>query len=386
MNTKFSFFPYQAVNYKAAQRRLDRKAKQGWSLKHVYLGCIARFQKVEKTSHFVDLDIRGAYDDPDADYLQLCSDAGWELVQRLRGMLIFRAARGASPVPIQTDGELEWERFWNKYRPRIWTTLIVLASIGLLAFMLAVQSGRSITSMLATNYGLLYGCYLALGIVYVVLESVHSRWYLARCRRSGHVEDPGVVSTFLDSIYCLSTPLLCLIFLFGFVEPFRGKTADLSLYPINSEYSATVEACREWPVLMACDLGLPDSRDSRRLRGYRSLLVDFLEYSELTDGEGPEPALYILTTERYDCVGESLAKLVMAQRKRETQNGAFLWGKLEWEPAPALGFDESYTCRDHSYLLFREDDIVVLAGCTDFDLTSPQGLEAIRERILERSS
>lgn len=386
MNTKFGFFPYQAMNYKAAQRWLDRKAEQGWSLKHVHLGCLARFQKVEKTSHFVDLDIRSAYDDPDADYLQLCSDAGWELVQRLRGMLIFRAAPGASPVPIQTDGELEWERFWEKYRPRIWTTLLVLASMALLALMLAILPRGSITSVLATNQGLLYGLYLMLGIVYILFEGVHSKWYLARCRRSGQVEDPGVISTLLDSIYCLSTPLLCLILLLGFVESFWGKTVDLSLYPINDEYSATVEACREWPVLMASDLGLPDSKDSRRLTGHRSLLVDFLEYRELTDGEGPEPAVYILTTERYDCISESLAKLVMAQRKRETKNGAFLWGELEWEFAPGLGFDESFTCREHSYLLFREDNVVALVGCRDFDLTSPQGLEAICERVLNRSS
>ena len=95
MNTEFRFFPYEAMNYKAAQAWLDRKAAQGWGLARIYLGCIARLQRAEQPSHFVDLDIRSGFDgDTDADYLQLCSDAGWELVQSLRGMLLFRSAPG----------------------------------------------------------------------------------------------------------------------------------------------------------------------------------------------------------------------------------------------------------------------------------------------------
>lgn len=76
MNTRFGFFPYDAINYKAAQAGLDRRAAQGWALKHVYFGCIARFRRAERPSHFVDLDIRSGLDEgADADYLQLCADA-----------------------------------------------------------------------------------------------------------------------------------------------------------------------------------------------------------------------------------------------------------------------------------------------------------------------
>lgn len=387
MNKRFGFFPYEAMNYKAAQAWLDRMAEQGWGLQHVYLGCIAWFRKEIKPKHFVDLDIRGAYEDSDADYLQLCSDAGWEFIQNLRGMLLFRAAPGTSPVPIQTDGELEWERFWSKYRPRIWSTLLILACVGLAALLLSLPSRTSQVVMLASNYGLLYLLYFAFTIVYAVLEGIHSRWYLARCRKSGRVENPGTLSTVLDSFYRLRAPLLLLLLFFMLIEPFGfGKTVDLNWYPMHNEYTAAVDACRKWPVLMASDLDLPDSEDSRRLTGRGSIFVDYLEYRELTHGEGPEASLHILTTERYDCFHTALAEFVLAMRQRETRNGAFLWGELDWKPAPELGFDESYTCRDNGYLLLRQGKVVVLVGCTDYDLTSPQSLEVIRERVLDRPS
>ena len=385
MNTKFGFFPYEAMNYKSAQAQLDRRAAQGWELRHIYLGCIARFRRADRPAHFVDLDIRGTMDEgADPDYLQLCADAGWELVQTLRGMLLFRTAAGRSPAPIQTDGELEWERFWEKYRPRLWTTLLVLFCVGVTALLLMTFPTRwNIPAMLATGLGLLYLLYLASAILYVLAQSLHSRWYLAKCRRASRVEDPGPLATALDSLDRLQTPLLLLILFFTFAQPLGfGKTVDLEWYPMNGEYTATVEACRAWPVVTASDLGLPDSEDSRRLEGSRSVFMDFLSYSELTGGEGPDSPLHILTTERYDCLSGSLAKWVVSQRRKETQNGSFLWGDLDWEPAPGLGFDESYTCRDNTYLLFRQGKVAALVGCDGLDLTAPRNLDAVRARIL----
>lgn len=383
MNTSFGFFPYEAMNYKAAQTWLNRKAAQGWGLKHIYLGCIARLQRMERPSHFVDLDIRGGFDGgTDVDYLQLCSDAGWELVQQLRGMLLFRSAPGKSPAPIQTDGELEWERFWKKYRPRIWSTLITIIAIGLVVFMLSLSTRQNLTVMLAVNSGLLYALYLILMILYTVLKWGHSKWYMSRCRRSNRVEDPGPVAIFVDSLYHLRIPVLCLILVGIITDNALGTTVDLDWYSPNETYTATTEACQEWPVLMAVDLNLPDSGYSRHLEGHRTVLMDFLEYRELIAQKESDVPPYILTTERYDCLTETLAKLAIAQRQKETRNGAFLWGELEWESASLTDFDECYTCREGSYLLFRQGKVVALVGCSGVNLATSQNLEVIRERIL----
>ena len=53
MRQKLGFFPYEAMNYKAGQAYLNRKEAQGWELRKVYLGCVARFEEAEKPRHFV---------------------------------------------------------------------------------------------------------------------------------------------------------------------------------------------------------------------------------------------------------------------------------------------------------------------------------------------
>lgn len=378
MNTKLGFFPYEAMNYKAAQRWLDRKARRGWALSRVYLGCIAHLQRQERPSHFVDLDIRKDYWDENHDYFQLCYDAGWEQLQSLRGMLLFRAAPGKSPAPIQTDGEIEWERFCKKYRPHIWSILRTLVCVALIAFLLSLRV--RMISYLTSNLSILCLLVLLSTGVCALSHEAYCWWYLNRCRRSRHVEDPGSLCTFLDAAYRLILFMFWLFFAISPILPIGGTTVGLDWYPAGGEYSATVEACQKWPVLMASDLDLPAGERSRHLHGRRSVLVDFLEYQETASGEGSP--LYILTTERYDCLSKHLAKLIIAQLWRETQNGAFPWGELDWEPAPGLGFDESYTCREGAYLLLRQGNVVALVGCTGLDLTSGQGLSTLRERVL----
>lgn len=384
---RLGFFPYEAMNYKAGQAYLDRKAAKGWSLRHIYLGCIARFDEGEHPRHFVDLDIRQFMDEePSTDYLQLCADAGWEHIQALRGMLFFRAAPGKDPAPIQTDAGLEWERFWKKYaRKNIITSLLVtLAAVGLLAvaFSATPGPGRSMTTVVSSNGALLYLISLILGLVSILMSFITTPLYLFRCRRSGQVETPGRIARLQDTLFQLHRPFYLIAACVAFAEILgAGTTVDLGLSRFNHEATATVEACREWPVVLASDLGLPDSKDSRHLDGHRSLFVEVLNYSELTDGEEPAAPLYILTTERYDCAFEPLARWAFDLRAWETRNGAFLWGELDWKEAPGLGFEESYVCRDGSYLLLRQGKVVALVGCSGVDLTTPENLQIVRTRL-----
>lgn len=384
---RLGFFPYDAMNYKAGQAYLDRKAAKGWALRHIYLNCVARFEKVEAPRHFVDLDIRQFMDEePDQDYIQLCADAGWEHIQTLRGMLFFRALPGRDPAPIQTDAGMEWERFWKKFARKSITTslLVLLASVGLLAVVLAMTPGpgRSVTTVVTSNSALLYLLSLILGLVGILISFITTPLYLFRCRRSGQVETPGQITYLQDALCQLYRPFYLIAACIALTELLgSGTTVDLGLSSFNHEATATVDACREYPVILASDLGLPDSEDSRHLDGHRSLLAEVLNYSELTDGEEPAAPLYILTTERYDCAFEPLAQLVFALRANETRNGAFLWGELDWEEAPALGFDEGYVCRDGNYLLLRQGKVVALVGCSGLDLTTPENLEIVCDRL-----
>lgn len=132
---------------------------------------------------------------------------------------------------------------------------------------------------------------------------------------------------------------------------------------------------------MAYDLNLPGQGNYRHLIGRNSPLADYLDYSELMDSQSDQDGICHITTERYDCSFEFLAKWTLWQRQRETRND-FIWGPLEWEPSDDLGFDESYICRNGSYLLFREGNIVALVGCCETDLTTSENLFVIRSRIL----
>lgn len=389
MKYALGFFPYEAMNYKAGQAYLDRKAAKGWGLRHIYLGCIALFGKAEKPRHFIDLDIRRHMDEePDQDYLQLCADAGWEHIQTLRGMLLFRGAEGQDPVPIQTDAGVEWERFWRQYARRNLITFLaaLLFLAALVAFVLTATpgQGRSMTAFIASHSALVYLLALGMGLVSILLSFVGIPLYLLRCRRSGRVETPGRVWAWVqDSLSRFYFPLYLLAACLSILEIWGtvGTTVDLGWSAFNQEYTATVEACRQWPVVMASDLGLRDSEDSRDLEGHRSLQGAFLKYSELTHGDSPEDPLYILTTERYECAGETLARWVFDLRARETRNGAFLWGELNWKPAPGLGFEESYTCREGEYLLLRQGNVVALVGCSGLDLTTPEHAAVVRDRL-----
>lgn len=155
---------------------------------------------------------------------------------------------------------------------------------------------------------------------------------------------------------------------------------DLAWTSFYPEYTATVEACRTYPVVMGEDLGLDSiGSDSRYLDGRRSVLADYLDYSEIV--EGPAGSAHILTTERYDCVFSWLARWTAEVRVKETARGAFLWGSLQWTEAPELGFDQCWTAGDGAYLLLRQGRVTALVGCTGLDLTSPEILDMLWIRL-----
>lgn len=52
--------------------------------------------------------------DARSDYLTLCGEAGWELLEEDGGLFYFRAKEGGDPAPIQTDKDMEWNYVWKK--------------------------------------------------------------------------------------------------------------------------------------------------------------------------------------------------------------------------------------------------------------------------------
>ena len=127
---KIRWFPYQLADAKAMAAELNRLAAEGWELEHIYLGLFARFRRTERRDLTYFLDWTSALED--AEYLQLCSDAGWAFVQSVGYLNFYAAKPDARPLPIQTDPELEYQRFQKK------TARNVLFSAAYLAVLLAV--------------------------------------------------------------------------------------------------------------------------------------------------------------------------------------------------------------------------------------------------------
>ena len=137
---KTRWFRYAAEDAKAAQAELDELGARGWELEEVGF-FTATFRRAERPRHcWVEparwASVRRKDETARADYLALCAEAGWELVGEDGGLFYFRAKEGEEPVPLQTDGAVEWEAVWKKaLHDQVWSIA------GLLLYWLAYAAG-----------------------------------------------------------------------------------------------------------------------------------------------------------------------------------------------------------------------------------------------------
>ena len=382
---KWSFFPFEATDYKAAQAWLDKKAEQGWVLDHIYLRRIARFVPAEGRYHCVELDLNTEWHtETGDDYLQLCEDAGWELVKNNPGLFIFRSKLGQHPVPIQSDETLEAERFWKKLVRKNFlislTAVLFYAALLVLGFFLG-ERVFAFSRYLCKNSSILLPFLLLFLTAEVLRELIRAiRAYIA-FRRHGTLPQQNRLTAWVFGIFTIVACALLIVWWGWDLAEDLGlnETVNVEWSLYSKEETATLELCQSYPVITAADLGLEYSDDCRYLDGQRSILVDFLDYSEITDGE--EGAVHILTTERYECVSETLAGWLFASRRDETTHRfGFTWGPLEWgETTSAYGFNRICFARNNAYLLAQDGDTVILVGATGIDLT--EHLDTIRQRV-----
>ena len=157
MNTAgWSLFTYPVMDIKAAEALLNRRAAEGWTLDRVYLGTFARFVPANTPEAWcVDWSRSGYSERPD--YLALCADAGWVLVQKVGAFNLYKAPAGTPP--IQTDSVEESRRFRQEVlRANFKGWIFLLAMILLLATLaLLVSDGswrQGLLDILLTQTGL----------------------------------------------------------------------------------------------------------------------------------------------------------------------------------------------------------------------------------------
>lgn len=154
--TSWSLFTYPVMDIKAAEALLNRRSAEGWTLDRVYLGTFAQFVPSDTRSAWcVDWSRPGYSERPD--YLALCADAGWTLVQKVGAFNLYKAPIGTPP--IQTDGAEEARRFRQEVlRANFKGWVFLLAMILLLAALVLLVSDDSwrsaLMAALLTNTGL----------------------------------------------------------------------------------------------------------------------------------------------------------------------------------------------------------------------------------------
>lgn len=385
MKYVWRIFPYLCVDYKAAQAWLERQGAEGLRLAGVHCRYLARFTREERPVHyFVDLAADGG-----ADYLQLCADAGWERVAQVQGMDLFASQPGQTPVPIQSDPVMEEKRFGRKF---VLTNL--LGMLGGLAFLvLALVLAAAMTSggrffdwterLFLVNSNLLVPPILLCGLTVVVWETATILLYWRRSRRAvAEGQAMPAPSPFWSrlrgDVNLVGKVLIDLFFLALVLELVGLLAGQQRQFDLDQ---AGREAYRAYPAVMAEDLGLPEG-EQRRLREIHSLLVpEYDNYFELTHtGEGESR---FVDSIRYRCRWEWTAELLYRLLRWECESqGVSVLSRGGTELLDAeLGFDAACTTPDGSYVLLRQGDVVALVGCESMDMTAPERLEMLWERL-----
>ena len=113
------WFSYEPEDAKAAQAHLNELAEEGLELEDVWY-CAAKFRRVEgrgapcwvEPARWTGMSRK--QEERRAEYLSLCEEAGWELVEQSHGMFWFRARPGTTPAPLQSDQGVEWDSVWKR--------------------------------------------------------------------------------------------------------------------------------------------------------------------------------------------------------------------------------------------------------------------------------
>ena len=389
MRRKLGLFLYEAMDYKAAEDWLNRRAAAGWELDRIQLNVLAWFRPSGRTDLRYCVDLHRKPDeyalDMEDDY-QLCADAGWEYVAQSGGMAIFASSPVARPVPLQTDRKMEERTYWKRaIRPAILGHLLLL---GLLAALAALWGwlqwrgvGRAVkpSEILCSTACLLGALGVLCGVIGLLWSIPAGLLHWRRWQREELVTSSPFWSRIRGGVGWLGWLFLELLLVFQIVElfiPFLGYS--------GCNVAAHRPELRERPLAMAEEMGVdPNAVTYIREEPVWSALVQGSWYDEEARQEG---GYQFLSCDRYACVSDGYAALLArAIRWESGHSGYKTYGILDFEPVE-LGLDESWSARDGSFLLLREGCTVVLAGAHFLgggapDLTEGSTWNAVLERL-----
>ena len=341
------WFRYTAEDVKAAQAELDELADQGWELAELGI-FTASFRRSENPRRcWVEparwKSISRKDEQARADYLALCDEAGWDLIDEAGGMFYFRAKPDTDPAPIQTDGSLEWEEVLKK---SLWNQAYTF--FYLVIYWAAWTIGRffldqpRLWEMFFSNGAMLTQLLLLAWIVLELFLGFRVVRYRKQCRRAAEAGKPMPVPGRKAARFRGAMPLVYTVL---------GLMVLLSLLAaFNSQRS--------------------NNRVNGRLTVERSILGESAEYREFSEAGD-------VWIESYDCKTTWVAEIVCSDlRAIEGDEGRLhryfhYHGAVELTEAD-LGYDMAWTYAwgGGNGLIFRQGDRVVHMEAEKLDLTN----------------
>ena len=352
---RLRWFRYAAEDAKAAQAELDELADQGWELAELGI-FTATFRPAEQPRRcWVEparwTSIRRKDEQARADYLALCGEAGWDLLDEAGGLFYFQAQPGASPAPIQTDSSMEWEEvlkksLWDQaytffYLVVFWTVW----SIGQF-----FRDSPRLWEIFFSNGAMLAQLLLLVWVGLELFLGLRVVRYRKKCRSAVERGTPIPVPGRKSARFRGAAPLCYVVLALGM---------GLSLLMSFSDSQTSLEG-------------------SGRLSAGGSVLGQTAEYRRFSQEEGD------LWVESYDCRTGWLAGLICDDLRAiegapdRLERYFHLHGPAELTQAE-LGYDQAWTYRwaDGSGLIFRQGDQVVHIESAVLDLTDRSTVSAM---------
>lgn len=353
------WFRYAAEDVKAAQAELDELAEQGWELAELGI-FTASFRRAQRPRRcWVELarwkSIRRKDEQARADYLALCDEAGWDLLDEAGGLFYFQAKPDADPAPIQTDEGVEWEEVLKKSLGSQASCLLGSAVYwGAFTAARIVQGQSRMWTPFLSNSVMLLMALLLIWVGLGVCLSVRVVRYRRACRRAVEAAEPIPVPGRWAARFRGAAPLLYTVlgtaFLLVLLAGFASSSGGSTTFDENGYSRLTVEA---------------------------SVLANTVEYRKFSE-QGD------LWLESYECKVSWLARIICGGlRKTEGDEKQLHYynhyhGPVELTETD-LGYDQAWTYSwgGGNGLIFRQGNRVVHIESERLDLTDKTVVESL---------
>lgn len=339
------WFRYTVEDTKAAQAELDRLADGGWELAELGI-FTALFRRAEAPRRcWVEparwKSIRRKDEQARADYLMLCDEAGWELIDEAAGLFYFQAKPGEQPAPIQTDESVEWEQVLKK---ALWdqtsSLFFPLLYFGAWTLGSFFRDRPRMWELFFSSLSMLLLLWLVVWLAVDILLGARVVRYRRKCRRAAEAGEPIPVPR-------------------RWMARFRG-TMPIFYTVLGLLIAGTLLNGMGGPGALSLDAGW--------LETGHSFLGDRMQYRSFS----PTGDVWV---EEYDCKTDWLAGLVCGSLQAEEQDEKTLdlrfhrHNVVELEEAQ-LGYDQAwrYHWAEGGGLIFRQGDRVVRIEATQMDL------------------